>query len=114
MSMKLFILLLGGWREEIELQRIIITLHVDKNWLSKVDLKKNPCEDFYGFTCGKYTDTTTEIDNVVLKVKKQLYKILKSPITKSDHKGLKMAKQMFSTCVKHGGQNYSDFAKRLS
>lgn len=68
-----------------------------------MDFTVDPCQDFYSYSCGKYTEINakTEIEKPVLLVTKRLIEIVKKPPSQNDHRVLKMTKQMFKFCLQH-------------
>lgn len=90
--------------------------------MRKIDLKQDPCEDFFQFSCGKYINSNVTSDNkikneyeeAVTVVKKQLHNIIKETLNENDTRALKMAKEMYQLCISHGEQKHKHLYNILS
>lgn len=69
----------------------------------------DPCVDFYGYSCGKYTEINAknEIEKSLSRATKHLIEIIKENSNKDDHRSLKMTKEMFKLCIQHSKHNFS-------
>lgn len=73
-----------------------------------MDLKVDPCDDFYEFSCGnfmgdhsiplyqKYVNTFVNIED---RINRQVLCLLSEPIDSTEPRSSSMAKSMFNTCI---------------
>lgn len=68
----------------------------------------NPCDDFYGFACGRFERTTiipddagsvNTINMIEARVLNQLHTLLNSEIRENDIRPFKMVKQFYRQCM---------------
>lgn len=78
-----------------------------------MDLKAEPCDDFYQFACGQFREQTIPDDKESLSVftsvdelvKKQLRKIVSEPIKPDEPRHLVNPKNLYKICMDKGIHN---------
>ncbi|XP_044018489.1 neprilysin-2-like isoform X2 [Aphidius gifuensis] len=83
-------------------------VHAASKVLSNMDENIEPCDDFYGFACGKFIKTTIIPDDKVSvntfsvisdKVQEQLRISIEEPTYKDEPKPFKLAKNLYKSCM---------------
>lgn len=83
-------------------------IHAASDLLKKMNLKTDPCQDFYEFACGRFvketfiSDEKTSVNTFVTmrdKLKQQLRMILEAKIEDNEVLPFKQAKALYKTCM---------------
>nr|XP_023018365.1 neprilysin-2-like [Leptinotarsa decemlineata] len=110
-TIAIFIVILGlfylGFRAEIEVCTTPSCVRSATEFLSHIDTKADPCEDFYRFSCGNFLQNTN-LDNrgsrsvqdvMEDEIQSEIRNMLELPIHTEDPRSLNIAKKFYRACM---------------